>query len=566
MPNLGISGLASGFDWKSLVDQLADIERAPQRLLFTEQTKLQQRNNAYASIATQLGVLNNRVDKLKDATLFEGRATAVSDSTLASATASTGTALGRYAFVISQMATTSVQRGAANVGAALSTTNDVSSLTLSGAGFATAITAGTITVSGKTVTVAATDTLQGVFDKISAATSGAVTGSYDATTDKITLRGGSEVVLGSANDTSNFLLAAKLSNNASATVTSSASLGAIKTSAALASANLATAVAGGSAGAFKINGVAISFNTSTDSVDNVLARINDSTAGVTANYDSVNDRFQLTNKTTGDLGVALEDVTGNFLAATGLAGGALVRGRDLLYTINGGGQLASHSNTIAETTSGVAGLAVSVLDEGTLTVDVTSDSATIKTAITDFIAEFNRVQALIDTNTASTTDAKGKVTAGILAAESDAYGLASQLRTLANTPLSGLAGTVTQLAAMGIDSNGDDDTLELTDSAALDNALADNLSAVKDFFTNATRGLAVGLSAYLESVIGDDGSIVDKQDNLTRQASDIDTQISDQERLVQFRRDQLITSFLAMEQAQQRTNQQLQFLKQRFGT
>ena len=243
-----------------------------------------------------------------------------------------------------------------------------------------------------------------------------------------------------------------------------------------------------------------------------------------------------------------------------------MRGRDLLYTINGGGQLASHSNTIAETTSGVAGLAVSVLDEGTLTVDVTSDSATIKTAITDFIAEFNRVQALIDTNTASTTDAKGKVTAGILAAESDAYGLASQLRTLANTPLSGLAGTVTQLAAMGIDSNGDDDTLELTDGAALDDALADNLSAVKDFFTNATRGLAVGLSAYLESVIGDDGSIVDKQDNLTRQASDIDTQISDQERLVQFRRDQLITSFLAMEQAQQRTNQQLQFLQQRFGT
>ena len=54
-----------------------------------------------------------------------------------------------------------------------------------------------------------------------------------------------------------------------------------------------------------------------------------------ARYDSLNDQFTLTNNTTGDLGMALEDVTGNFLAATGLSGGALNRGQNLTYTVNG---------------------------------------------------------------------------------------------------------------------------------------------------------------------------------------------------------------------------------------
>ena len=29
--DLGVSGLASGFDWKTLVDQMIDVQRAPER-------------------------------------------------------------------------------------------------------------------------------------------------------------------------------------------------------------------------------------------------------------------------------------------------------------------------------------------------------------------------------------------------------------------------------------------------------------------------------------------------------------------------------------------------------
>jgi flagellar capping protein FliD len=47
-------------------------------------------------------------------------------------------------------------------------------------------------------------------------------------------------------------------------------------------------------------------------------------------------------------------------------------------------------------------------DTGTTTINVTSDTAAVKTAINDFITEYNKVQSIIDTQTASTTDCEGQ--------------------------------------------------------------------------------------------------------------------------------------------------------------
>lgn len=562
-----LSGLATGFDWESVVEQLTEVERAPQRRLRLEQSTLLQRNTAYGKILDQLKTLKAKVDALKEASLFSVRQTRVGDPDILSATAGSNTALGVYSFNIIQLATASVQRGTANVGKGLSETNDVSGLVLSGAPFSTAITAGTFTVNGKQVTTATSDTLQQVFDKISTATSGQVTASYDSATDKITLSSASAIVLGSASDTSNFLSAAKLYNNGQNAISSAFALGTTKTTATLANANLTTAIADGGSGAgeFKVNGVSISFNASNDTVNDVLARINNSAAGVIASYDAANDQFIITNKITGDLGVALEDVTGNFLAATGLSSGTLTRGNNLLYTVNGGSQLTSQSNTITEASSSIPGLTVTALKEGATTVEVTSDTAKIKTAITDFIAEYNKSQSLINSHTASTTDAKGIVTAGVLAAERDADEIASKLRGLVNGVVSGLTGSITQLATLGINSNGNDDTIALADSAKLDAALASNLSSIQDLFTR-TNGVAVTLSDYLERTVGEEGSLISKQSNLSKQSAGIDIQVSEMERIVLAHRERLIASFVAMEQAQAKINQQLQFLMQRFGS
>jgi len=88
----------------------------------------------------------------------------------------------------------------------------------------------TITVGGNTDPIYITSTsksLQSVLDSISAATGGAVTGTYNAATDKISLSSASDFTISS--DTSNFLAIAKISpaTISSGSTTSSGAVGAL---------------------------------------------------------------------------------------------------------------------------------------------------------------------------------------------------------------------------------------------------------------------------------------------------------------------------------------------------
>ena len=570
---LGLSGLASGFDWRTLVNQLADVERSPQKRLRAEQGTLFNRNNAFGSIKTQLSVLKNRTDNLSSNDVLQARKATVSDSTILSATASAGAASGTYAFNVTQLATASKTAGALGVGANLYSSTNVSSGMLASKGFNPPISAGTITVDGKQITIDPTvDTLKDVFDRIDAATTSNIKGSYDATTDTITLKrlggGGASLVVGSATDTSNFLSVARLSNNGTNELVSASSLGSVTPANTLSSANFQTAVSDGGSGTgeFKINGVSIAFNASSDSVQNLMDRINASAAGVNMSYDRVNDQFTLTNKVTGNLGVAVEDVTGNFLAAAGLASGStFIAGNDALYTINGGSVLNSHSNTLTEETTGIEGLSIALLKTGTSTISLASDTSAIKGAIKNFIEDYNRAQSTIDSLTSSSTDSAGKVTRSTLAGDTDANEIASKLRAISYNQATGLTGTLNSLAKIGIETTGTTDQLKLENEAALDNAIANNLSELKTLFNDPDKGIATKLKAYLEKTIGEDGSLITRQDALTKQSSAIDTQVTDLEKRVQSNRQRLIDSFVKMETAQQTINQQLKFLQQRFG-
>ena len=570
---LGLSGLASGFDWRTLVNQLADVERSPQKRLRAEQGTLFNRNNAFGSIKTQLSVLKNRTENLSSNDVLQARKATVSDSSILSATASAGAASGTYAFNVTQLATASKTAGALGVGANLYSSTNVSSGMLASKGFNPPISAGTITVDGKQITIDPTvDTLKDVFDRIDTATTSNIKGSYDATTDTITLKrlggGGASLVVGSATDTSNFLSVARLSNNGTNELVSASSLGSVTPANTLSSANFQTAVSDGGSGTgeFKINGVSIAFNASSDSVQNLMDRINASAAGVNMSYDRVNDQFTLTNKVTGNLGVAVEDVTGNFLAAAGLASGStFIAGNDALYTINGGSVLNSHSNTLTEETTGIEGLSIALLKTGTSTISLASDTSAIKGAIKNFIEDYNRAQSTIDSLTSSSTDSAGKVTRSTLAGDTDANEIASKLRAISYNQATGLTGTLNSLAKIGIETTGTTDQLKLENEAALDNAIANNLSELKTLFNDPDKGIATKLKAYLEKTIGEDGSLITRQDALTKQSSAIDTQVTDLEKRVQSNRQRLIDSFVQMETAQQTINQQLKFLQQRFG-
>jgi flagellar hook-associated protein 2 len=200
--DLGLSGLASNLDWRTLVDQLSNAERVPQTRLRTDQSTIARQNAAYAAIQTSLESLQTRVQSLNSTALFDTRSTTTSDEKMSSATASAGATIASYAFNVTRLATAAKRVGTSDVGSSLNATNDVSGLLVSAAPFATTVTTGTFTVNGKQITIGASDTMQTVFDNIQAATGSEVAASYDSVADRITLSSANPIVLGSATDTS----------------------------------------------------------------------------------------------------------------------------------------------------------------------------------------------------------------------------------------------------------------------------------------------------------------------------------------------------------------------------
>ena len=81
-------------------------------------------------------------------------------------------------------------------------------------------------------------------------------------------------------------------------------------------------------------------------------------------------------------------------------------------------------------------------------------------------------------------------------------------------------------------------------------------------FTQPDTGVATRMAAYLQKTIGEDGTLLKAQSELTRQSQNIDKQVTDLERWVVSYQQRLTASFVAMETAQQKINQQMQFLSQ----
>jgi flagellar hook-associated protein 2 len=567
MPDLSLSGLASGLDWKSLVDSLMEIEAAPITRLEREQTTNTQKANALGNLETKLTAFQAAAKKIKDQALFTGRS--VSSSTTSSTwklSATAGTAAGAHTIAVSQLATKARRDGAVNITGGLAATADVAGVTLATMRTASVVTSGNFTINGAKVTVATTDSLQDIFDRIATATDNDVTATYDPVADKITLESASDakIVLGAANDTSNFLAVLKLANNDTDTVTSYGTLGSARTGNALVSSGLTTAITavdGDGAGTFSINGVAINYNVNTDSLNTILKRINSSGAGVSATYDAVNDRVQLDNSKTGDLGMTLSETSGGLLGALGLTTGfTSTRGKNAEFSIDGGPMLISSSNTLDSAMLGVTGLAVTVDSATTQTLTVTADTAKMKDNIKDFIDAYNAVQTFIDTTTKVTT-VSGKVTPSVLTSNRDVQDWATQLRRMAFAQVGG-AGTIDRLDDLGIDL-AESGQMSIKNADKLTAALADHGSDVEAFFTTATTGFAAKFDDRLTKFIkfGDDS-----QDRLVKTNSNIDRQIADLQRRLEQQRSLLTSSFIAMESAQSRIQQQSSAMTNAFGS
>lgn len=597
--DMSISGLASGFDWKSVVDQLTAVERTPQNAVRIEQSTLAKRRDALGQIASQLNDLQTKATALGESSLYTRRSVSTSDATVASVSAATGAVTGSYSINVATLATPASWLGASSGIISPLHSQDVNTYTgnppvavnsatgpvLSGAGWGSSLTAGTVTigrrdasgvVTNTTVTVATTDTLNDLLVKLDAAIGSTGGATYSTSNDQVTLApvGGESLILGAPSDTSNLLSCLKLFTPASgASAVSDSKLGSLKLASALSSQPLVTPLAYGTTattGTFSINGVSIDYSSSS-TLSSVLNSINDSAAGVQASFDSGMNRIVLKNKEPGNRGVVLSESSGsNFLTAFGLTslqGGTLSSGTDLVYSIDGGATAKARSNTITDADSGLTGLTITASKVGTTTIASANDTGAVRSAVDALISSVNRVQSLISSLTVSNRDAAGKITAGVLAYDQTVFQLGSNLRSLLAPQLSGgPSTTIRGLTDLGYSTSGYTNELSATNSAALTGALSGQLTEVQKFFSTTTTGLSARITTFVNPMVDEiSGTLPQWQKGLTEQSKRLDEQLVAMERRVQANRERLLAGFRAMEAAQAKSNSQIQFLNQKLG-
>lgn len=253
-----------------------------------------------------------------------------------------------------------------------------------------------------------------------------------------------------------------------------------------------TGLDGNNAGSFKINGVEISYR-STDSISSVVNRINSSTAGVTAYYDPIQDRLRLTANQTGARAISFADVTGNFLAATGLATANQVIGQNATLSIdsvNGGQPLSSASNTVTDLIPGLT-LNLKSTSQTPVTVTVGQNPSTTVSLVKSFVDKFNTVLSTIATQTDYDPDTRQQA---ILTGDTGILSIQRQLRSLVSSSGTGMAGSIKDLSGIGLSFGAVGSAVGTTNKLTLDEtkltqALIDNPQAVTSVLSSFSGSL-----------------------------------------------------------------------------
>lgn len=130
MAGLQLSGLASGFDWKTFTDSVMEMERAPARRYEAEQTKNDNKKSQLSSLGTKMASLQTAMTALASSSLGAGRKVVNENSSaVVQATVSSATPVGTYEVEVTQLATASRLTGgvAAQPGATYAGTLNIKS-------------------------------------------------------------------------------------------------------------------------------------------------------------------------------------------------------------------------------------------------------------------------------------------------------------------------------------------------------------------------------------------------------------------------------------------------------
>ncbi len=550
MGGFSIGGLVSGLDSNALIDQLLAIERQPIFRLQDQIDTLENERGNLEEFIQQLEGLRTAAQDFRFGNQFQQFALTSSDDSVATASISSPAPFrGTVTVDVTQLATASV----ATSGAALSASIDPNAA-LDSSGIAATIEAGDFTINGETFSVdPATDSLNDIINAINSSGAG-VTASFDSANDRVVLENSTPgdtgfINLGGASDTSNILDVLGLTGalqetggSGSTVVNGENRLGSTDASALLSAGNFAGGAV--TAGSFRINGTFINVDPATDSLADVIERINQSDAGVTASFVAGEDQIRLVADNLGSRQISFQSGTSNFLDVANLTTAAQTTGSDAQFSIDGTPRV-SNTNSFEDD---ALGLSFDFTSTGTTTITVADDTDAVIENLQGFLDQFNSAVNEIRRLTSPEE--------GVFSGDSTVRSIESRLLSIIFSDVGGATGSVSNLITAGFNTGdgftvGQDFELQI-DEDALRELLQDNPNAVASLFTNAAGdGVANQLEEYLEEVSGFGGILTDRTEangSIDRQIESLQDSIDRIEDRLVLREERLRQEFAQLEQ------------------
>jgi flagellar hook-associated protein 2 len=536
------TGLASGTDWSSLIDQMINAEKAAKVTPLTvSKTAFQTKLSAWQSFNTMLSNVANYVDvnklnttdgyKLYTSSL-SGSDSSVTPSSILSASLSTPSGPGTYAIEVT------------NLAQAQKISSDPFASKTIALGFS-----GDIVVNGHRVTIQAADTLTAVRDRINGANAG-VTASILSTSSTsnmlvlesattgvagISLKNGSGAdLLESLNLHTGTTQLVYPSGSDATSDTYSSETGVIGTILGLTSAQTGTIRIKGTDDVW--NDVTV--NLGTDSLDTIAATINTAApAGVTASVEQVVNgtsttyRLKLTNVDVSDL----QDQN-NILETLGVVGGTnktVVRaGGDATLKIDGNA-ITSKSNSVVGVIEGVT-LNLTGMNEGKpIQLSISQDNSTVTQKASTLVQNVNTALNYIKAqNTYSSDSSTSGSTATPLLGDINLSTIRNKISSIVFAEVSGNE-TYKTLSSIGI-SFAKDGSLSVT-TGTLNNALSTNgeetLNVLKTFSDSLYSTLNVYVDPYTGTLNTIKKSIQSSMANIDKRITEANERI-DRERVI----------------------------------
>lgn len=471
---INFGGLASGMDTEGIISKLVSIQKQPIARLQQQQQKYLKQADVIAALKGQISNVAQSANSLLTADAFSAVIPSNSDSSVASLVMSGVGQAGNYTLSVSKLAQSQkISSGAqSSVSSALGQT-------------------GQFTINGKLVSVDSTDSLSSVARKINDVSPGATASIINGGTGNayLTITSSNSGISGKpqlSDLTGSFLSTIGVlgaTENIRLPITNGAAGLNFSSSSDIVGSSLG--VTGLTAQTIKVNGVNVSINLQSDSLQAVADKINSASTGATASVvsvtEGVNTKYRL--EITGASSPTFVDA-GNTLATLGIvqktASNELVAAQDASYKVDGV-SLTSSTNTIEGVIPGgkITLLKADATTPPTTTLSIKSDTDAVANRIKSFTDSYNSAVKFITDNSQFDGDT---YETGPLFGDPVARQFLSTMNSLLMSNIPGLTGNYKNLTDIGIRIDG---TGSLSvDSSKLNTAIQTDSEGVRKLFQN----------------------------------------------------------------------------------